>query len=510
MGKRVAIVGSGCSGIGALWALKSTDHEVHIFEADGRLGGHTNTVTFKSPSGSDTPVDTGFIVMNTATYPNFIRFLRHVGVQTKKTEMSFGVTRDHGAFEWAGTSFRAIFAQPWSWLSLRRWHLVFDIIRFNQFALDVLIDADESEESPTDGKTTLKAKVPPQMSIGDYLDQEGYSQTFKDDYLIPMTAMVWSTTPDKCSLNFPALTLIRFMWNHHLLNTIAQRPDWWTIPGGTKQYIDAVIKDFPRDRVHLDAKVTALVPEVKGKVVLRVNGEDQHFDHVILATHGDQALEILRPVATKQEIDVLSGFKTNQNIAVLHSDLSLMPKRRVTWSAWNFVTESPFPPNGSSNVSKICLTYWMNLLQHIPEKRFGPVLVTLNPLHPPATAFTQGIWEYSHPSYDADAIRSQKLLPSIQNTRGISYCGAWTKYGFHEDGFSSGLAAAIGHLGARLPFEFVDSTFSRGKKPILTWQNNAARSVIKLLHTVILAVSVFLCNMRIFFERNVQRKVKIR
>ena len=410
--------------------------------------------------------------------------------------MSFGVSRDIGDFEWAGSSFGAIFAQPWSILDPRRWRLIFDIIRFNQFALDLLIKEDESSERPSGSLGSKNPSSDHQISIGDYLEREGYSQTFKDDYLIPMTAMVWSTTPDKCSLQFPALTLVRFMWNHHLLNTITARPDWLTIPGGSRRYIDAVLKDFPRDHIHLNTRVTSVVPKNEGQIVLRTAENDLLFDHVILATHGDQALDLIKFSATKQELEVLEGFKTNHNIAVLHSDLSLMPQRRVTWSAWNFITESPFPPTKTKNVSKICLTYWMNLLQHIPEKDFGPVLVTLNPLHPPATELTQGVWEYSHPSYDATAIRSQKLLPLIQNRRGISYCGAWTKYGFHEDGFSSGIAAAQDHLGAELPFKFVDSTFSRGQKPTLSLRNHIARLSILVVQLYIslfeLLLSVFL------------------
>lgn len=423
---------------------------------------------------------------------NFIRFLKHLGVPTTKTEMSFGVTRDGGDFEWSGNSLGAIFAQKWSFLSLRRWRLIFDIVRFNQFALDVIINEEESSSNPSKTSRNKKARQYDQESIGDYLDREGYSQTFKDDYLIPMTAMVWSTTPDKCSLHFPALTLIRFMWNHHLLNTITERAAWLTIPGGTKQYIAAVVKDFPQDRIHLNTKVTAVVPETKGKVMLRANGEDLLFDHVVLATHGDQAFDIIRSVATKQEAEVLGGFRTNHNIAVLHSDLSLMPQRKITWSAWNFITESPFPPTGTSNVAKICLTYWMNLLQGIPDQKYGPVLVTLNPLHPPATELTQGVWEYSHPLYDAKAVKSQKLLPTIQNQRGVSYCGAWTKYGFHEDGFSSGLSAAINHLDAALPFDFVDSTFSRGQRPMLTLRNHLARLAIQLVQLWIVILGICL------------------
>ena len=391
----------------------------------------------------------------------------------------------------------------------RMWRLIFDIIRFNQFALDLLAEDDESENDPT---LTSSGKKPSQAgyeSIGEYLDQGGYSQTFRDDYLIPMTAAVWSTSPDKCSLQFPAITLIRFLWNHHLLNTISQRPDWLTIPGGTNQYINAVLEDFPRDRIHTNSKVTGVTPTKAGSVTLSVNGAEHTFDHVILATHGDQALDILQPVATKDEINILSGFHTNRNIAVLHSDLSLMPRRRVAWSSWNYITESPFPPTGQGNISKVCLTYWMNLLQHIPEKKYGPILVTLNPLHMPDPRLAQGIWEYSHPLYNSAAIRSQKLLPKIQDTRGISYCGAWTKYGFHEDGFSSGLAAAMNHLGAKLPFKFVDSTFSRGRRPVLTLKNHLTRLCILAIHIVILFVERVLTRLSFVIDERVARRRKL-
>lgn len=510
MGKRVAIVGSGCSGIGALWALNtSTDHEVHLFEAAPHLGGHTNTVTFDGPDGDHVQVDTGFIVMNTATYPNFIRFLKEIGVAPRKTEMTFGVSRDQGTFEWAGTSLSSIFAQRRNLFSLSMWRLIFDIVRFNEFALDVLQDEVESESDPQGGASTRQTATPSGESIGDYLDREGYSPEFRDDYLIPMTAAVWSTSPDKCSLEFPAITLIRFMYNHHLLSTVAKRPDWMTIPGGSKRYIDAVLKDFPRDRIHLKSPVTALVPSKSGPVTLTANGRDYEFDHVILATHGDQALEILRPVATKQEVEILSGFQTSRNVAVLHSDLSLMPRRRVAWSAWNYITESPFPPQKSKNISKVCLTYWMNLLQHIPEKKFGNVLVTLNPLNMPDPRLAQGIWEYSHPLYNAAAIKAQQLLPNIQNTRNISFCGAWTKYGFHEDGFSSGLSAAINHLDAKLPFEFVDSTFSRGRKPTLGISNYLLRLVLLIVQICMLLTEKMWAILIAGVDRRIARRRKL-
>ena len=401
--------------------------------------------------------------------------------------MTFGISRDQGDFEWAGNSLSAIFAQRKNLFSPRMWLLIFDVIRFNQFAVDILTDEEESENDIT--KSTETIKLDRSESIGEYLDRNHYSQTFRDDYLIPMTACIWSTTPDKVSLHFPAVTLVRFLWNHHLLSTLSHRPDWLTIPGGSKQYLDAVMEDFPHDHVHKKSKVTAVKP-LNGHVALTVNGIEETFDHVILATHGDDALKIIKSSANQQEIDILSGFETNKNLAILHSDLSLMPQRRETWSAWNFITESPYPPSNTKNVSKICLTYSMNILQHLPEKKYGPVLVTLNPLFTPNPKFVQGIWEYAHPLYNSKAVKSQARLPEIQNTRGISYCGAWTKYGFHEDGFSSGISVAMNHLGAKLPFEFVDSTFSRGRAPTLTLSNRLARVILLVVHVTLLACSM--------------------
>ncbi|KAL8711412.1 MAG: hypothetical protein Q9225_007118 [Loekoesia sp. 1 TL-2023] len=492
--KKIAIVGSGCSGIAALWALKSTDHEVHLYEADERLGGHTNTVDFKY-GNKTTKVDTGFIVMNTATYPNFIAFLKHIGIKPVDTEMTFGVSRDEGLFEWAGTSLSAVFAQRSNFFRPRMWRMLFDIVRFNHFALDLLSKSNESETDPSGAKGF---EIPPsqsenELSIGEYLDREGYSEAFRDDYLIPMTAAVWSTAPDKTSLEFPAITLIRFLWNHHLLNTITARPKWMTILGGSKPYIDAVVRDIPDDCIHRRTEIKSLRVLSDGRLAVKTIDSEALYDHVILATHGDQALNIIQDIATPTERKVLRGFKTSTNTATLHSDLSLMPTRPIAWSSWNYITRTPSP--SSTKESTVCLTYNMNILQHIPRSTYGDVLVTLNPLHPPRPSLTQGTWTYNHPQYNSEAIRCQKMLPLIQNTRSISYCGAWTKYGFHEDGFSSGLKVAVEHLGAELPFEFVDSTFSRGRRPVLGWGDHVVR--IGVLVVQILIIFTKLAMMRL-------------
>ncbi|KAM0555999.1 hypothetical protein ACHAPJ_005980 [Fusarium lateritium] len=484
--KRVAIVGSGCAGIGALWALNKTYHDVYVYEASDRFGGHTNTVKFKKGKFS-TNVDTGFHVLNAETYPNFVRFLDKLNVKTAPTELTFSVSRDRGAFEWASSSLTSLFCQRRNILSPRIWRMLFDIVRFNQFALD-LLDHDDEDVSNIEVQNKPLYLVNKEVTIGEYLDREGYSQAFRDDYLIPLTASIWSTSPDKCSLEFPVVTLVRFLWNHHLLSTITPRPQWVTLQDGSKSYIDAVMKGFPPNHLFLKMPVRHVTTESDGQVRLHLeNGSSALYDHVILATHGDEAYDIIKSSATEQERSIMSCFKTSQNEVVLHSDLDMMPRRKKAWSSWNYLTLSS-PPSRKANVNQVSLTYNMNILQHIPRNTFGDVLVTLNPLQRPKPGKTQGRYFYSQPLYTPSAIRAQKLLKHIQNTRGISYAGAWTKYGFHEDGFSSGLQVAQDHLGAKLPFQFTDSTYSRGKQPSLGLIDHLLRLVVLVIQVFIVQI----------------------
>lgn len=254
-----------------------------------------------------------------------------------------------------------------------------------------------------------------------------------------------------------------------------------TIKEGSQAYIDAVMKGFPPNHLFLKTPVQSVTNEPDGRVRLHLsNGKSEVYDHVILATHGDQAYEIVKAGATAQEKAILSNFKTSQNVAVLHSDLAHMPDSRKAWTSWNYLTLST-PWSGKSNIDQVSLTYNMNILQHIPTEPFGDVLVTLNPLFEPDPKTVQGRYQYAHPLYNSDSVRAQALLPKIQNTRGISYCGAWTKYGFHEDGFSSGLYVAKEHLGARLPFDFVDSTYSRGRAPVLGIMDYLVRLIVLVI-----------------------------
>ncbi|KAF1821030.1 FAD/NAD(P)-binding domain-containing protein [Dissoconium aciculare CBS 342.82] len=534
---KVAIVGSGSAGIGALWALKDSDYDVHLFEKSSKLGGHTNTQPWRI--GEETAkVDTGFIVLNAATYPNFIRFLEEIGIEPTPTEMTFSVSRDRGVFEWSGEP-HGIFAQRRNIFRPEHWRMIFDIVRFNQFALDVLNDDDETLGPELSDEPAKAPLYPVTMSIGEYLDKEGYSKVFRDDYLIPMTAAVWSTSPDKCTLEFPARTLIRFMWNHHLLSTVAERPRWLTIAGGSQQYIDAVLKVFPKKRLHVhkSCEVANIVRPTKqddAEVALSwIDGttekiEHGSFDHVVLACHGDEILPLFakRPTngeskksrdsskkgresskksrtstetasssassqhaADDEEEEILSAFQTTENICYLHSDLDFMPKRPNVWTSWNYLVNSK--PSEDSHPAGVSLTYNMNILQHIPRETFGHVLVTMNPEREPNPELTQGKFTYRHPLYTAEAVLAQQRLETIQNVRGVSYCGAWTKYGFHEDGFSSGLKVAMDHLDAKLPFEFVDSTFSRGRRPVLVWQDYVARALLSVLLVGVRLIDAF-------------------
>jgi predicted NAD/FAD-binding protein len=441
---------------------------------------------------------------------NFINFLKLVGVPTVSTLMTFGVSRDKGAFEWAGTSLDSVFAQRSNIFSISFWRMIFDIVRFNLFALDTL---SASSEASAHGSFPLESKHIPSTyhfeSIGSYLERNGYSEEFKNNYLIPMTAAVWSTSPDKAALDFPVITLIRFLWNHHLLSTISTRPPWKTIPGGSQRYIDAILKDFPSEHLHLRTRVNTAGNCEAGIELTFESRRKEIFDHVILATHGDTAASIISQGATSEERAIMRNFHTSENIAVLHSDRSVsicnlsrleslliiykcMPKNEKTWSSWNYLTETA--PSGG-DVPTVSLTYWMNLLQHIPASTYGDIFVTLNPLHPPKPETIQGSWVYHHPLYTPSAMWSQEQLPRIQNRRGISYAGAWTKYGFHEDGFSSGLKVAVEHLGAKLPFEFVDSTFSRGRRPLPGVGNYCARITVQIIHVTILLMGLLFENL---------------
>jgi predicted NAD/FAD-binding protein len=299
-----------------------------------------------------------------------------------------------------------------------------------------------------------------------------------------------------CAASTNFLTCIR--WTHYLLTALDANPRWLTLKYGARSYIDAVMKGFPSNHIFLNTIVQSITNDDDGHVLLHLeNGESKVYDHVIVATHGDQAYALILAQSEYEQRRILSDFQTSRSTAVLHSDLTLMPKSRKAWSSCNYVAKSATIP---SDLDQACVTYNMNILQHIPEETFGPVLVTLNPVHSPNPALVQGRYKYSHPVYHSSTIRSQRLLPRIQNTRGISYCGAWTRYGFHEDGFTSGLKVAQDHLGAKLPFQLQESTFNRGQRPILGLVGLFVKLGIVILQIIITIVE------RLFVAQRARRQ----
>ncbi|CAG8448797.1 5126_t:CDS:2 [Funneliformis caledonium] len=465
--KRVAIIGSGSAGMGAAWLLSEhSSHNVTLYEQYDYLGGHTHTVDFTVPStkSSDspltTPVDTGFIVFNPVTYPNLLRFFQYKNVEYIPSEMSFSVSRNKGEFEWAGKNLFTVFVQPKNLLNLEMWKTVYDIMRFNFHATDLLELEDDHPEK--------------KMNLGEYLKVHGYSSAFKDNYLLPMTAAIWSTPPDKCALDFPALTLIQFMHNHCLLQVL-NRIQWLTVKNGSRKYVETISPHI--HNVRLSTKVTSItrkpyIPSDPSSppiiTITDSNGRRDEFDHVIFTTHADQALQILGDQATEDERRILGSVRFSQNRAVLHSDLSLMPINRLAFSSWNYITKST---ETSVNVEQISLTYDMNILQSIDKSVYGPVLVSLNPIFEPDPSKVVGSWLYEHPQYTPATIAAQAELHTIQNLPNLAttFAGAWTKYGFHEDGFTSGLKIAKEFLGASSPFEIIDATYVRGKRADLSF-----------------------------------------
>ena len=417
---RVAIVGSGISGAAAAWVLNKV-HDVTLFEQSKVPGGHTATIDIDY-DGTAIAVDTGFIVYNELNYPLLTRLFSHLGVETTSSEMSFALSRDGGRLEWSGQSYASLFAQKRNLASPGFLWMLREVLRFNKTCVA------DRDSGFLNGK-----------SIEDYLAARAYSQRFRDDYLIPMSAAIWSTSRERM-LDFPAATLVSFFENHRLIHQ--DRPQWRTVAGGSRNYLDKLLKPLG-ERLRLDCPVTS-VRRLEDHVLVAAASGAEAFDKVIFAGHSDQTLAILAD-PSREELRLLSAVKYQPNRVILHRDGSFMPKRRSIWSAWNYLSSSK---NGGE--PEISMTYWMNRLQGIDQSR--PLFITLNPDREPTPGTVFGEWSYAHPQFDGAALRAQKELPLIQGVSHSWFAGAWTGYGFHEDGLRSGLEAAQA-LGAPIPWE---------------------------------------------------------
>jgi uncharacterized protein len=421
----IAVVGSGISGLSAAWLL-SKRHKVTLFEQDRRLGGHTNTTTVDTAEGT-IPVDTGFIVYNELNYPNLTALFGHLGVRTEPTEMTFAVSANDGAFEYAGSG-PGLFGQPSNVANPRQWRLVWDLFRFFRSARRALDNHPEG------------------ISLGDFLKAEGYSDPFIEDHILPMGAAIWST-PMVGMLEFPAATFINFYANHGMLQAVG-RPAWRTVTGGSKTYIDRLLEDGD-----IESAVDTPIRRI-GRTPTCVHVEDAHgivrmFDHVVIATHADQALELIA-VPTLKEQALLATFAYERNHAVLHRDKRFMPRRRRLWQSWNYIKR------GQGLECELCVSYWMNSLQNLPTKT--DLFVTLNPpwdIHPKAIDLEV---DYDHPVFDAEAIAAQRRLWSLQGKERTWFCGSYFGYGFHEDGLQSGLAVAEQLGGVSRPWSAPDES----------------------------------------------------
>lgn len=419
---RIAVIGSGIAGLSAAWLL-SPRHEVVVYEANAYAGGHSNTVDV-TLDGISYPVDTGFLVHNDRTYPNLIRLLPLLGVDTPASEMTFSVSLPSSNLEWAGASLATLFAQPSNLVRPAFWRMVLDILRFNRESTALL------ERTRGSGN-----------SLAELLDQGGYSQEFRSWYLYPMGAAIWSS-PLKGMEAFPAETFLQFCLNHGLLQ-IFDRPQWKTIRRGSREYVNAMLRTLPDVRLNTPVKS---VSRHDGHVLVTSAAGAESFDRVILACHTDQSLQILTD-ARAEERAVLSAISYQPNVAWLHTDSTLMPHRRRAWSAWNYYS------NGTPHQDNpVAVTYWLNRLQGLPFQT--DVFVTLNPPVAPARHKVIQRIEYAHPLLDGDAYLAQKKLSDVQGLDRVFFCGAWAGYGFHEDGLKSGMAVAS-LLGATIPWESV-------------------------------------------------------
>lgn len=415
---RIAVIGSGISGLGAAWLLHKS-HEVTLYEKSTRPGGHSNTVEARFPDRSF-PVDTGFIVYNERNYPNLVGLFRELDVMVRKTVMSFSVSLDGGAFEYAGTNLNTVFGQRENLLNPTFWRMLKDILRFN-------------EQAP------LLLAAPTDISLGGFLDELGLGAWFRERYLLPMGGAIWSC-PLETMLEYPAASFIRFFDNHGLL-TVNDQPEWYTVEGGSREYVSKMVAPLGKN-LRLETPVVSITRNAQGAVVEDASGLREQYDQVVLAVHGDQALALLKD-PSEAERETLGAFRTQANRAVLHMDKTLMPARPRVWSSWNYLA------SGDAAAPELTLTYWMNRLQHIPEEY--PLFVTLNPTREPIEGSTFHECIYHHPVFDEKAVAAQKKLQDLQGRQHTWFCGAWQRYGFHEDGLLSAVNVA-GALGIGTPW----------------------------------------------------------
>jgi predicted NAD/FAD-binding protein len=411
---RVAVVGSGIAGLSVAHAL-AREAQVTLFEAEDWFGGHAHTVDVRL-GGVSHGVDTGFLVFNERTYPELIRLFAALGVATATSDMSFSVQAPGADWEWCGSDLNGVFAQRRNVVSPRFWSMLADIVRFNRLSTALAQDGVALDEP-----------------IGDFLDRHRFGTAFRDGYFLPMIGCIWSCPTDQM-LRFPVGTMIRFCHNHGLLQ-LTNRPQWRTVVGGSKHYVARMLATIADHRIATPVRAVRRLPPGEGGagVLVVTDRGSERFDEVVLASHADQSLALL-PDANDEERSILGAIRYQPNRVLLHTDASVLPRARRAWAAWNYERAA----DRSREQAHVCLHYLINRLQPLPWTQ--PVLVSMNPVRPIRDDHVLGEWTYAHPVFDRAAVRAQGELHAIQGRSRLWFCGAWTRYGFHEDGLVSGLA----------------------------------------------------------------------
>jgi predicted NAD/FAD-binding protein len=428
--RRVAVIGSGISGLAAARALSATA-QVTLFEADPRCGGHAHTVDV-TIGGVTHGVDTGFLVLNARTYPHLLSLFAEIGVELAAAEMSFSVQVRDAALEWSGASLDGVFAQRRNLGRPAFLRMLRDVLRFNRIATAIAEGRDSAGRQAA-------------QTIGDFLQRERFSEAFRDWYFLPMIGSIWSCPTDQM-LAFPLATMLRFCRNHGLLQ-ITGRPQWYSVRGGARRYVDKIVAGLSDVRTKTPVRGvrrTRSDGRRTSEVLIATDAGSERYDDVVLACHSDQSLALLDD-PTPAERAVLGAIRYQANRAVLHTDASALPSRRRAWAAWNYERAALESREGSG----VCLHYLINRLQPLPFD--APVIVSLNPLSEPRHATIHGAFDYAHPIFDARALAAQHRLATLQGVGHTWYCGAWTGYGFHEDGLVSGLSVAAAIAAQDLP-----------------------------------------------------------
>ncbi len=423
LGNAIAVIGSGIAGLSAAWLL-SQRHRVTIFEKESWIGGHINTLDLPGPNGLQ-PVDTGFMVYNESNYPNLTALFDYLGVATKPSDMSLAVSLEDGRFEYGTTDLNGILGQRGNIVRPRFWSMTRDILRFYRSAPSLLDQPGIAD-----------------VSLGNYLDREGYSSAFIDDHILPMSAAIWSTTPARMRA-YPLNSFIRFFVSHQLLN-LGERMHWRTVEGGSRTYVARLAEEFSAG-LRSGLAVRRIARRGGAVLVEDQEGRVRPFDHIVIATHADQALALLEDPDTREKA-LLGAFRYTANRAFVHADPALMPSRRRVWSSWNFIGGA----RGSADQA-FCVTYWMNRLQGIDPQH--PIFVSLNPMREPRRDLLQREFVYEHPHFDHAALQAQRHLPQLQGRRNTWFCGSYFGYGFHEDALQAGLAVGEDLGGVKRPWK---------------------------------------------------------